>query len=466
MKALAWGADANLLRSDMFNVWARLVAAVSGTVWVVCMAFAYVIGRRGAVEAWFNPLVLTPGLILLLIGANTHGRAIMRGAQVLGTLRAPYGLWRQWLWASTWGLTRIWLLLIAALGLYWAGEAGGWIYWLNVAATTSVCMSLVAVLTLQTDKVATGRARNLWFVLLAFLVGFPALTRLSQSAAPLELPMPVLALGVLAWPATAVWLWHAWQDHMPRRSDVPGTRMGVLTWGDWLDQGLRRFVPLHVFLVTADYPPPQRTGLSGYFGPALLFMVVYDLMGAAPLWFWGEPVRLGSLPIVFLWALIPTSLLVCRDMHWRTLLLPNHGRKALALRVFWSTLLLTSLCVTFVHVVDALLIQQFFPGDRSVTVEAFLLDLLVDESLLAVMVALATLLLCAQRPGRVLAVLIVLGVTTKAAMLALYGWDSGPQVMTVDAVFVAGLWVLAAIVLWIANRLLTPQRLLRAATPY
>ena len=89
MKALAWGADANLLRSDMFNVWARLVAAVSGTVWVVCMAFAYVIGRRGAVEAWFNPLVLTPGLILLLIGANTHGRAIMRGARAATQLTTP-----------------------------------------------------------------------------------------------------------------------------------------------------------------------------------------------------------------------------------------------------------------------------------------------------------------------------------------------------------------------------------------
>lgn len=463
--------DAASSRSNTFNVWAAVLLLTAGLAWLACMAFAYALGQRQVAEGLFNPLVLTPGLIVLLFWANAHGRTLARGAQVLGTLRAPHALWRQWLWASTRDITAVWLAFTMALGLFCVGQDGGWSRWLNMAATISVCVSLLTVLTLHTDKVAGGRARDLWFVLMGLLVGFPALTRLAQSATqlPFDLPPPVVALGVLAWPATAWWLWRTWQDHMLRRSDAPGARQGALTWGEWLEQGMRRYVALHLYVGkhgAGDYARLERRGVAGYLGAGVIFAAVFDLVGRAPLLQWGEPVSLGSLPIVFLWALVPANLLVCRDLHWRTLLLPKQGKSwGLGTRVFGSTLLQTSACATLLQLLDAMRLQWFSSNEVALGTVA-MLNWLVTESKLAAMVALATLVLSLKHPVRVLVGLVVLAAAAKLALVTQYGWLGGPQLLTVDAVFVAGLWVLAAIVLWVANRLLTPQRLLRAAAPY
>lgn len=460
--------DAASLRSNTFNVWAAVLLLTAG---LACMAFAYGLGLRQAAEGLFNPMVLTPGLIVLLFWANAHVRTLARGAQVLGTLCAPHALWRQWLWASTRDITAVWLAFTMALGLFCAGEDGGWIRWLNMAATISVCVSLLAVLTLHTDEVASGRARDLWFVLMGLLVGFPALTRLAQSATqlPFDLPQPVVALGVLAWPATACWLWRTWQNHTPRRSDAPGVRQGALTFGDWVEQGMRRYVALNLFAGkhgAGDYARMERRGLGISFGAGLIFLVVFDLVGGTPRLAWGDSVSLGSLPIVFLWALVPANLLVCRDLHWRTLLLPNQARRwGLATQVFWSTLLLTSAYATTLQLLDALLLQWFSPNESAMGAVA-LLNWLVTESKLAAMVALATLVLSLKHPVRVLIGLVVLAAATKLALVAQYGWLGGPPVLTVNAAFVAGLWVLTGFAVGLANRLLTPQRLLRAATPY
>lgn len=471
MKHSVPAVEASALRSNMFNVWAAMLAVVCALAWLACMAFAYGLGLRYAAERLFNPLVLTPGLIVLLFWANAHGRTMLRGVQVLGSLRAPDALWRQWLWMSTRDLTAVWLAFTVALGLFLAGEDGGWVRWLHVASTTSICVSMLAVLTLQTDKMATGRTRDLWFVLVGLLVGFPALTRLAQSSTtlPFDLPLPVVAMGVLVWPATAWWLWRTWQDPMPRRSDVPGVRPGVLTWGEWLEQGMRRYVALHLFFGkgrAGDYARLERRGLLGVWGAGFNCAVAFDLVGNVPRLQWGDSVLLGSVPMVFVWALVPANLMVCRDLHWRTLLLPNQGQRwALGTRVFLSTLLLTSVCIAVLELVDFALLQWFSPDDvfRGA---GYLLNLLVTESKLALMVALATLVLSLKHSGRVMIGLVVLAAATKLALVTQYGWLGGPQVLTVDATLVAGLWVLTALAVWTANRLLTPQRLLRAATPY
>lgn len=457
--------------SNRFCVARGVALTVIGLGGIVSLAFAYGLERRAVAESFFRILVLVPGVLTLLLGTRAFAVSSDRAAQVYSALRVPQHLWHRWLGAGLRELTLLWLLLIAVVAAFVATDGGRLPRLLEFAAATSSCMALIAVLTLQTGKLERGRTRELWMLLIMVVVavfGLGTSHRLMQVSPP-ELPSMLYLAGLLAWPVFVAVSWYRWRE--PRlRADVPHPDIGSDAAARWPTGLLQRLAVVHLWLwknPQANYHGLQTRSLSRFLGDGLLFAFVFDMivntMPATPT----EPLYLAHLLLVPLLAVVPSNMLACHGLHWRQVLLPRTvGRERLGTRVFLSTLVPSLLVLALYIGLPELLwgqdLRDTIAQNWSPTLDALRGTLLK----LAASVALATLLVSLPWSGRILAAALAANALAAGVFVWHYGWAVGPVLGHFDAPVQFALAIFTVTAILVADRLLSPQRLLRAASSF
>lgn len=380
-----------------------------------------------------------------------QGQGLERGISVLQTQRAPAALWRIWLRQWLLSVTRYWAVLVACTALLLATPASH-THWLAAPALLSLLQSQTTLAVLAHAGLLPRRvATVMQYPLLALALyvtmvsGIPA--ALAWFAA---LPVPVLLLCTLAWPALACWL-------LANKSNAPQAAHGAQTrllrrLGNAITHWAGRYQPLREWESGVPVSPVDRR--TALVAAVMQNMIVFVQLGSVQ---WGDdasPVRLAKLAVVCV--ICSTSLLV-RDVHWRDLLLPGGTQlRRLGTRIVLSTLTFQAPLMLLFAVLALLLALPSAEGLPGMS--AFPVVLLE----LVFCIALMTMVRSLPRHGQMAFLAIVFAIAAYAYVpqwlkldVPSFTWHIGPA-------YIALLACATCAALAVANRRWTPQRMLSA----
>lgn len=449
---------------------AKVMLACLGVYWVCMLTFSF--GETRSADVAIKVL-LGVACCFLVLTTSFHAAALGDAVRVLHAQRAPAVLWRTWLhtWLAT--STRYWAVICLGVSLQLAMPAST-TFWLAGPALLSLALCQAALRTMG----QLGMVPRVWrhaaelsafgIVIYAGLVtGFgPALAWFAG------LPAVLLFAFALAWPAMAWTIATSHGGKLPagapaRRRAAVKPHLRVLAF-------FKRYTLLHWsednLHAAGDGSSPfdKLRLLAG--GEIVFYVLTLQLIPMQ----WGgtaTPVRVVGM---FFLCMITAGKLVVRDLHWRMLLLPGGlQRKRIGTHILLSTLTFQMAA----HLLIALAYLAFKLAAGSALTDA-LLRLLEAAALpfeLAFITSAAVLVRPLSRPIRIalgclalaagLGGLYAMTFATPGALLA--GGGSHPVPLydllswRVGAAYVLLLAAFTFIMTHVANRLWTPEKLLR-----
>lgn len=441
----------------------RVVLTVVGLWWMVLM-FVRLRSPDSAQER-------TQDLVALMVGTFTwvgawQGVLLARtwgaAARVLRARQAPTALWRQCLHSSLQSAGQVWAVL--ALGLVCVMlPAHSPFQGLTALALFAVVVCLALVVGLAT----VGLMPRVWLcvypVAVSLIVLVPALGfGLTQIGQFLDaIPGLLRVAACLAVPALLAWLRHTWLGGPPPAADVPPT-LNVVLLGKrvkaWLAQ-YRLLTPDH-WRASGVAPSAQNTSLQALMGP-LMAMIFGEL---------GMKQALGGslifshvlwLGLMLVWV---SSSLVCKNLHWRLLLVPrgpHRGRLGVHIALSTATMYVLWFVAIFCVglVVSALSDRPFDFLQRVVNPMGTLPFELIF------VISLGTLVRGTRHPWRWFLLLAVMWLLLLWACFdaqnVMWLGSFGASAISVDFPYLLILLVLSALALWASNKLWTVERMLQ-----
>jgi hypothetical protein len=424
-----------------------------GLVGVPCavLLFAALFARKpGTAFILDAMLVLVCTLQVLAVGLQ--GQALGRSVSVLQLQRAPALLWRVWLRQWLVSVTRYWAILGLTAMLPFL-VAGSHTHWLAVPASLSLmlCAGALAVLA-RAGLLPRHLGTALETTVLALLAYLVAASKFSATLhAFTALPMPLLALCALAWPAMAYRILTTQGDAL---RSVTGRQTDMLRrLRDAIARWFGRFQPLREQGTNAAYPVDRRTMMA--LAVMQNFILFTQLLSVE----WGEDVPTNHMTRLALVCIMCSGALLVRDLHWRSLLLPGGTQlRHLGARIVLSTLAFQVPLALIVSLGGMVLSppQEFGPN--------LLASVAVPVLELACCTSLMTMLRALPRRAQTCASLCLLIPMAYAYIPAWLKLDVPQLTWRIGPAYALLLAAVTAVAVTVANRCWTPQRLLNALT--
>lgn len=309
------------LQTDLQKNGMRMLLLIFGVYWLV--ALAALIDQSVGVALGIK-VFIGAACILLAIQGMAQATALTHGARVLRQMQTPHCLWREWINTALSNASRTWGILAAGGTVLLALPASPW-RWATAAALLSTILCLVTIRRLSNYGLLPqywSWIISLGVIALVVIVG--ATVGIGAGiewfgASPIALQLPL----ALSWPLLAHALARKWHRTLPprtlnreqingfwRRINNYAQRFTILRaqgsfqesefavwgwWGRWSGQlTIVMQLLISIFLSTLFLP----TAWHATVGP-------YQL-----LW-------LGLIVIIL------SNSIVCKDLHWRMLLVPG-----------------------------------------------------------------------------------------------------------------------------------------------
>jgi hypothetical protein len=440
----------------------KILLALFGVCWIVLLPFT-VSRTLGAPEGIAALLVWA--CIVIAIVATRRIEALYDARRVLSAHRTPATQWQAWTRETLLAITGYWALICTSLAVQMA-LPGSAFYWLAGPAV----LSLALCATVQRVRSRIGLAGQAWkwainiacAALVFCAISGPRFTGLGDWIS--ALPTAALLACFLSWPAMAYMLLRQWRTTSVDDRSIAAKPVAAKT--GMIVSFFKRYSMLRWDDSIADENQHARQTLAtrvlNTFSGEIFFYII--LLQTLPV-HWGDsasPLRLVGLYVV---CLVTASRLMVRNLHWRSLLLPGGmRRKRLGTHIFAATLGLQLLALPFVALI-------YFAA--SVTLgtppqEALLR--IASAAILPFELALTTALAVALRASgkRRLIVIagigpFVIGIAYQLLAPRLAGSPfllMSPQ-WTIGPVYVLVLATCTVILLWLANRMWTVEKLFR-----
>lgn len=390
---------------------------------------------------------------LQILAVMLQGQALGRGVGVLQTQRAPAALWRAWLYQWLQSVTRYWAVLSVTAALMLLTSMSTTL-WLAAPALLSLVLCVGVLSALARAGLLPRRLGTvLEAAALALVVYLIAASKFRAALhAFTTLPVPLLALCVLAWPAMAYWVMTNKGDAL---RSVTGSQTDVLRrLRDAIVRWAGRFQLLRESAADHTTHPVNRRTLLVL---ALMQNIIFFTQ-LVPV-HWGEDVTAIRLSRLAMICAICSNALLVRDLHWRSLLLPGGTQlRRLGTRIVLSTMAFQAPTALAIALGSMLMSPDSQEGLRSIASIAIpLAELAVCTSLVTMACALPRYLKMGAWSCLPLAMAYAYVPGWFKLDLPQLTWQIGPAY----ALLLASATCIALI---IANRCWTPQRLLNALT--
>jgi hypothetical protein len=439
----------------------KILLALFGVCWVVLLPFT-VSRTLGATEGVAALLIWA--CIVIAIVTTRRIEALYDARRVLNVHRTPPALWQAWARETLARITGYWAVICAGLVVQMA-LPGSATFWLTGLAI----VSLVLCATVQRVRARIGLAAQAWkwaIDITGAALVFCAISGPRFAGLGLwihAVPVAVLLAGFLSWPAMAYLLLRQWRTtsgddrRIARKPAATKTsviitflkRYSLLRWNDSISEA-----PLH------GQQSLVKRVLNTLGGEIYFYIILLQILPAH----WGDsmsPLRLLGLYVL---CLITASSLIVRDLHWRSLLLPGGmRRKRLGTHIFASTLTLQLMALPLVALIYFVASVALGTPARDALLQIAGAAVLPFE--FALTTALAVVLRATDKPGIAIAGIGPFVIGIAYALLARGAAGSaflltGPQ-WTIGPVYVLVLAACTVILLWVANRVWTVEKLFR-----
>jgi hypothetical protein len=439
----------------------KILLALFGACWVVLLPFT-VSRTLGATEG--IAALLAWGCIVIAIVTTRRIEALYDARRVLSARRTPAAIWRAWSRETLLAISGYWAVICIGLAVQMSlpGSANFWL-------TGPAMVSLVLCATVQRVRARIGLAAQAWkwaidvtgAALASCAITGPRFAGLGDWIN--SLPVAALLACFLIWPAMAYLLLLQWRTtpgderRMARKPAATRTsaiiaflkRYSILRWNDSFAETNPRAQGTLVTRV-----------LKTVCGEIYFYILLLQILPAR----WGDsmsPLRLLGLYVV---CLITASTLLVRDLHWRSLLLPGGmRRKRLGTHIFASTMGLQLMALPLVALIYFAATVALGTPARDALQHIAGTAVLPFE--FALTTALAVVLRATDKPLIAIVgigpfvigiayTLLARGVAGSPFMLTDLQWTIGP-------VYVLVLVTCTVLLLWVANRMWTVEKLLR-----
>ncbi|MES2952679.1 MAG: hypothetical protein V4858_29470 [Pseudomonadota bacterium] len=434
-----------------------------GLSWCGIFLMGYALASSAQVTAAVVLLSIVAACGLVAWLGGEFAQSLGAGARVLGQRQVPTRLWRQWLLA---GLKRT-LLHSGAFALA-AGTFAMLVYspWHGLAAAAIVF--LVMSLSVLWGLARQGLAPRVWSWVAPVLILLPLVGAgwgggVAHTLRGIDhLPWIVLFCSVASGSILALVLPRRWLEQAPQvraRSFVDA----VDIWKDMKGRVLR-YTPLTAWAEGAN-PASDAPKRSVY---VVMFWPVYWLINPTMLMPWGTGIPAWQVWLLGLIALLTSTLLVCKDLHWRRMLAPAGMRRGgLGWHIAVSTATVNFIGLLIAIAVGTVAVRVFAPSISLDSVATYLAGFCLAPVQLVFAISVGTLIrgtgytrwwLWGLVTVWVLAGIAVLGLGSVFGVVSLRS-----EWFVADSPYVLSLLVLSAMALWLANRLWTVDKLLRCA---
>ena len=394
----------------------------------------------------------------LATSAWSFGRALADGARVLTTLQTPLTMWRAWQRKALTDLAILWCAAVVAGTTALLVSHTGWTW---SAAASVFSFVLLVAMTAAFSQFGVWHWAWPWCITLTALVtavsaGWDGVTRFLQASALWQVPLALVAPLLVA--ALA---WH-WRNGPPQGVAARG-RVQFNPW---------RRVAHYAKRYSALYYETQGNGqirpgslLQGYFRMWMPFFFLWFTdrpLGAH----WGSHAGILYLVRIAFLALIGFRMTMCKDLHWRRVLAPHgYRRGGLGWHIIASTFTVTAamLAIAAALLGSILSILQWNGIGTSLPLDR-LLQMAGQHAVLPLelifVICAGTVMRALRHP--LLAFLTVMFALCAAGLAAVWLTDSKVlfDFFEIGPTYVACLLAAICIMIWIANRLWTTEKLL------
>jgi hypothetical protein len=262
-------------------------------------------------------------------------KALAQARKVLGGQPLPLALWHTWVRAAVTETSLAWAFLAAGMGTLLASR-GSNMPWPAAVALLSSSLATGALYVLAQHAMASKKLG--WLsnaVVVAMLLAALFIGTGQVLSWFVGLPLPMLALLALSWPALGAVL-----ALRLRGLPGPGSALPSASRNNWLASAsnwMRRYTPLDATWAR-QLPAKQATAHSRLDWIRRNAFYWFLFGGSLTPLRWEQSPDLRQLLSLFLMCLIMSETLVARDLHWRWLLTPGGWRAGrIASDIFAST---------------------------------------------------------------------------------------------------------------------------------
>jgi hypothetical protein len=425
-------------------------------VWVVMMLAST--NRAPGVATGIGFVLEASFLLAFAIGA-IQMKALAQAREVLAGQPLPLSLWRTWVRASVAETSLAWAFLAAGMGTLLTTR-GSNMPWLGAVALLSSSMVTGALCVLAQNAMAP---RKLGWLANAAVVALLVAALIFGTGEVLTwfvgLPLPMLALLALSWPALGAMLTLRLSGQRGAHSTLaPASRH---KWLASASRWMRRHTPLDA--TWARQPHARKATARSrldWIGRNVLWWFFLASSMTPLRWEEGPDLR-HLLSLVFL-CLIMSETLIARDLHWRWLLTPGGWRAGrIASDIFASTLKICYLVIAAVLLVWVVWTRLVMGQDALAVISKSASHVLVlAEVAFAVSAGLVILVLPHRRVVACGFAVVVAGLWIYTRMVGRSGLSQAPPA---GVMYAAILVASAYAILRVADRLWTKEKLMACA---
>lgn len=424
-------------------------------VWIVTM---FVSLAAPGINTAIAPVLEASSLLAFAIG-TIQMKGLVRARDVLGGQPVPLSLWRTWVRASVTETSLAWAFMAACMGTLLASH-GSSMPWPGAVALLSSSLATGALCVLAQYAMAPKKLG--WLANTAAAAMLLAALYFGPGRVVtwfVSLPLPMLALLALSWPALGAVLALRLRSQSGAGSGLP--RAPRHKWLGSAANWLRRYTPLDA--TWARQPQAQRATAHSRLEWIRRNAFYWFLFGSSltPLR-WEKEADLRQLLSLVLLCLIMSETLLARDLHWRWLLTPGGWRAGrIASDIFASTVTIIYLAIAAGLLVPTLWASLVMGPIAVVVIEGFASHVLV---LAEISFAVSVGLVIRALPHRTLVTWAIGGVV---AALWIYTRAVGEAALSkappAGVFYAVALVVSGYAILRVADRLWTKEKLMACA---
>lgn len=301
---------------------------------------------------------ITFSLVSFAMSGTLCGRSIAQAAQVFHASQIPHQLWRTWLNANARHGSQM-LILIAIGGFLLSYQLSHSWSWSVILAMCSLTLFFSVALSLSYSRLINPAYVLLGLTCLILLFASTSTRTWSDLQAWSTEVKAWHALFILSWPILMAMMRLQWRAPPTPQTALSGFNIGFLT--ALFQHGrtyLQRFSLLNIESIRSQ---AQASAFKGVLGMQAL-IICGGLFLTSIVIPWGANVTIIHLLMLILFINYASTIVVCKDLHWRYLLLPKKYKEGhIGNHLLISTLIYYAHFILVATTTIALLMFLFFP---------------------------------------------------------------------------------------------------------